>query len=177
MVKMPPAFQMPNVNLEAVSAELARTGRRVHVLWQEDETLAFVARGREYRSEFHINPADEVMYMLRGEMKLHYRTSAGSEEVAVLTEGSIIYTPAGIPHSPRFPPDAFLLVIERKRKAGEIDRFQWFCPNCDGLLHEERFAVDDYALDPVSNAYATFFGSEAFRTCADCGSVMPDPRT
>jgi 3-hydroxyanthranilate 3,4-dioxygenase len=176
MVKMPPAFQMPNVNLDAVSAELARTGKRVHVLWQEDETLAFVARGREYRSEFHINPADEVMYMLRGEMKLHYRTSAGIEEIAVLTEGSIIYTPAGIPHSPRFPPDAFLLVIERKRKPGEIDCFQWYCPACDGLLHEERFAVGDYALDPVSNAYATFFDSDAFRTCGGCGSVMPDPR-
>ena len=175
MVKMPPAFQMPNVNLDAVSAELARTGKRVHVLWQEDETLAFVARGREYRSEFHINPADEVMYMLRGEMKLHYRTSAGTEEIAVLSEGSIIYTPAGIPHSPRFPPDAFLLVIERKRKAGEIDCFQWYCPACDGLLHEERFAVSDYALDPVSNAYATFFDSDEFRTCGGCGSVMPAP--
>ena len=176
MMKMPPAFKMPLIDLEEVSAELARTGRRVHVLWQEDETLAFVARGREYRSEFHINPADEVMYMLRGEMRLHYRTSEGNEEVAVLTEGSIIYTPSGIPHSPRFPPDAFALIIERKRKTGEIDAFQWFCPQCDHLLHEERFAVSDYALDPVSNAYATFFDSEPFRTCAACHNVMPDPR-
>jgi 3-hydroxyanthranilate 3,4-dioxygenase len=175
MLKMPPAFQMPNVNLDEVSAELARTGKRVHVLWQEDETLAFVARGREYRSEFHINPADEVMYMLRGEMKLHYRTSEGTEEIALLTQGSIIYTPAGIPHSPRFPPDAFLLVIERKRTAGEIDCFQWYCPACDELLHEERFAVSDYALDPVSNAYAAFFDSEAYRTCR-CGTITPDPR-
>jgi 3-hydroxyanthranilate 3,4-dioxygenase len=176
MLKMPPAFKMPLINLEEVSEELARTGRRVHVLWQEDETLAFVARGREYRSEFHINPADEVMYMLRGEMRLHYRTSEGKEDVAVLTEGSIIYTPSGIPHSPRFPPDAFALIIERKRASGEIDTFQWFCPQCDALLHEERFVVSDYALDPVSKAYATFFDSEPNRTCTGCGSIMPDPR-
>ncbi len=176
MLKMPPAFEMPNVNLNEISEELARTGKRVHVLWQEPETLAFVARGREYRSEFHINPSDEVMYMLRGQMNLHYRTSEGKEAISVLKEGSIIYTPSGIPHSPRFPPDAFLLVIERKRTAGEIDAFQWFCPGCDELLHEERFAVSDYALDPVSNAYATFFDSEAFRTCGACGEVMPDPR-
>jgi 3-hydroxyanthranilate 3,4-dioxygenase len=176
MMKMPPAFKMPLIDLEEVSAELARTGRRVHVLWQEDETLAFVARGREYRSEFHINPADEVMYMLRGEMRLHYRTSEGKEEVAVLSEGSIIYTPSGIPHSPRFPPDAFALIIERKRASGEIDTFQWYCPSCDELLFEERFVVTDYALDPVSKAYATFFDSEPNRTCTACGSVMPDPR-
>ena len=30
------------------------------MLWQEPDSLAFVARGREYRSEFHIDPADEV---------------------------------------------------------------------------------------------------------------------
>ncbi len=176
MLKMPPAFEMPNVNLDEISEELARTGKRVHVLWQEPETLAFVARGREYRSEFHINPSDEVMYMLRGQMNLHYRTSEGKEEISVLKQGSIIYTPSGIPHSPRFPPDAFLLVIERKRNAGEIDAFQWFCSGCDEMLHEERFAVSDYALDPVSKAYATFFDSEAFRTCRGCGLVMPDPR-
>jgi 3-hydroxyanthranilate 3,4-dioxygenase len=176
MLKMPPAFQMPLVDLEAVSDELARTGKQVHVMWQEPETLAFVARGRAYRSEFHINPADEVMYMLRGEMRLHYRTSEGKEDVAVLKQGAIIYTPGGIPHSPRFPPDAFALIIERKRNPGEIDRFQWFCPACDALLHEETFVVSDYALDPVSRAYATFFDSEEFRTCRDCGHVMPDPR-
>ena len=34
----------------------------------------------------------------------------GTEDVAVLKEGETIYTAAGIPHSPRFPADAFLLV-------------------------------------------------------------------
>ena len=44
------------------------------------------------------------------------------EAVAVVTEGSAIRTPAGVPHSPRFPPDAYLMVTERKRRPGEIDR-------------------------------------------------------
>ena len=136
---------------------------------------SMVARGREYRSEFHINPSDETMYMIKGEMRLHYRTQEGKEEVAVLTEGSTIYTPSGVPHSPRFPPDAFLLVTERMRRAGETDRFQWFCPSCDHFLHEETFVVSDYTLDPVSKAYANFFDSEEFRTCKGCGEVMPRP--
>ena len=176
MIKMPPAFTMPIADLDAISEELASTGRQVKVLWQEPETLAFVARGRAYRSEFHINPSDEVMLMLRGEMRLHFRTSEGKEDVSVVPAGSIIYTPAGIPHSPRFPPDAFLLVLERKRVAGEVDRFQWYCPACDALVHEAEFVVADYALDPVSKAYAAFFESEAFRTCAACGHITPDPR-
>ncbi|OGA16947.1 MAG: 3-hydroxybutyryl-CoA dehydratase [Betaproteobacteria bacterium RIFCSPLOWO2_12_FULL_65_110] len=166
---------MPIVNLAEVSKMLADTGQRVSVLWQEPESLVFVARGREYRSEFHINPSDEVMYMIKGEMRLHYRTPEGKEEVALVSEGSTIYTPSGVPHSPRFPPDAFLLVIERKRREGEVDRFQWYCPKCDRLLHEESAVVSDYRADPVSKAYARFFDSEAFRTCGGCGNVMPRP--
>ncbi len=164
---------MPIADLGAIAGTLAETGRRVHVLWQRPETLAFVARGREYRSEFHINPSDEVMYMIRGEMNLHYRTPDGREDVSVLGAGQAIYTASGVPHSPRFPPDAFLLVMERQRRPGEIDRFQWFCPSCDAFLHEVEFVVEDYALDPVSKAYARFFGSEAARSCTACGNVMP----
>ena len=166
---------MPIADLETVTRELTESGERVRVLWQAPESLAFVARGREYRSEFHIDPSDEMMYMIKGEMRLHYRTPEGAEEVAHLAQGQAIYTAAGVPHSPRFPPDAFLFVMERMRRDGEIDRFQWFCPDCDNFLHEETFVVSDYRLDPVSKAYAKFFDSEAFRTCDKCGTVMPRP--
>ena len=166
---------MPTADLHAIAHELAESGQRVKVLWQEPGSLAFVARGREYRSEFHIDPSDEVMFMIKGDMNLHYRTPEGKEEVTVLTEGMTIHAPAGVPHSPRFPPDAFCFVIERKRRAGEIDRFQWFCENCDNFLHEEQFVVSDYGTDPVSKAYKNFFDSEEFRTCDKCGTVMPSP--
>jgi 3-hydroxyanthranilate 3,4-dioxygenase len=170
-------LSMPIVNLLEVGQELARTGKRVRVLWQHDDTLAFVARGREYRSEFHINPSDETMYMIKGEMRLYYRTPDGKEEIAVIAEGAMIYTPAGTPHSPRFPADAFALISERKRRPGEIDKFHWYCPKCDHLLHEEQFVVDDYSKDPVSKAYQKFFDSLEFRTCTRCGEVMAKPET
>ena len=166
---------MPIVNLLEHAQRLAADGKRVSVLWQHDDTLAFIARGREYRSEFHINPSDEVMYPVKGDLKLHYRTEDGKEEIAMVPEGSVIYTPAGTPHSPRFAPDAYLLVVERKRREGEIDRFQWFCPKCDTLLHEVQAVVDDYKKDPVSKAYQQFFDSEEARTCKKCGNVMPKP--
>ena len=170
-------LQMPIVSLLDEARRLADSGRRLSVLWQHDDTLVFVARGREYRSEFHINPSDETMYMIRGEMRLHYRTPEGKEEVAVIPEGSLIYTPAGTPHSPRFPPDAFVLISERKRRDGEIDRFRWYCAKCDALLHDEAFIVCDYAEDPVSKAYQRFFGNETLRTCKTCGEVMPPMQT
>src|ERR1044071_10453927 len=102
-------MHMPIVDLLSRARELVQTGRRVSVLWQYSDTLVFLARGREYRSEFHINPSDETMQMIKGEMRLHYRTPEGKEEIATIPEGSVIYTPAGTPHSPRFPPDAYAL--------------------------------------------------------------------
>ena len=170
-----PSLKMPNIDLESVMKQLLETNRRTQQIWLTADSMAFIARGREYRSEFHINPSDEVMYMIKGQMNLHFRDPNGKEDIAVLKEGASIYTASGIPHSPRFPPDAFLLVLERKRRPGEVDRFQWFCPSCDALLHEESFVVADYALDPVSKAYKTFFDSQEFRTCKSCGTVMPRP--
>src|SRR5512141_2788806 len=169
-------FQMPIVDLLLEGRKLAESGKRVRVLWQHDDTLAFIARGREYRSEFHINPSDETMHMIKGEMRLHYRTPEGIEEVAVIAEGAMIYTPAGTPHSPRFAPDAFALISERKRRPGEVDKFHWYCRKCDTLLHEEQFVVEDYTKDPVSKAYANFFGSVEFRTCKNCGEIMAKPQ-
>ncbi|SHK70464.1 3-hydroxyanthranilate 3,4-dioxygenase [Pseudonocardia thermophila] len=166
-------ISMPIVDLDGIAHELGEAGRRVRVLWQEGESLAFVARGREYRSEFHINPSDEVMFMIRGQMNLHYRNPDGTEDVAVIPQGSSIYTRSGIPHSPRFPPDAFVLVIERLRRPGELDRFHWFCRKCDNFLHEEAVHVDDYRTDPVGKAYQRFFADVDARTCGECGDVMP----
>ena len=168
-------FRMPIVDLREHARQLGASGQRVSVLWQDSESIGFLARGREYRSEFHINPSDEVMLMVKGEMRLHYRTPEGKEDVAVIPEGSTIFTPTGVAHSPRFPPDAFALIMERKRRPGEIDHFLWFCPKCDHLLHDESAVVDDYRADPVSKAYARFFDSEEFRTCKACGHVMARP--
>jgi 3-hydroxyanthranilate 3,4-dioxygenase len=167
--------ELPVVDLESVTRELAESGRRVRVLWQKEDSLAFVARGREYRSEFHVNESDEFTYMIRGTMNLHYRTPEGEEKICVIPEGSTNWMPGNTPHSPRFPPDAFALITERGRREGEVDRFQWYCPKCDALLHEESAVVDDYKKDFVTQAYKNFFGSETNRTCEACGNVMPVP--
>lgn len=170
-----PNFVMPNLDLEEIMRSLLETGKRTRQLWLTPDSLAFVARGREYRSEFHINPSYEVQYSIKGDLNLHYRTAEGEEKIAFVPEGSCLFQPPLVPHSPRFAPDSFQLVIERSRLPGEIDRFHWFCPNCDNFLHEESYTVDDYKVDPVSRAYDNFYGSEESRTCNKCHTVMPVP--
>src|SRR5678815_4952161 len=138
-------FRMPIVDLHTTARELGQSGRQVKVLWQEDESLAFVAQGRDYRSEFHINPSDELMYQISGTMRLHYRTPEGKEDVAVVTEGSIIYTPAGTPHSPRFPGDAYALIVERRRRPALDDEGVRVAGEAWGVGRAGR-RIDDRAL-------------------------------
>jgi 3-hydroxyanthranilate 3,4-dioxygenase len=38
--------KLPIVDLKKIADELAKSGKRVRVLWQEPGSLAFVARGR-----------------------------------------------------------------------------------------------------------------------------------
>jgi 3-hydroxyanthranilate 3,4-dioxygenase len=168
-------FEMGNIDFESIMRELTASGRRTHQLWLTKESMAFIARGREYRSEFHLNPSYEIQYSIRGDLHLHYRTPQGKEKVAFVPQGTCLYQPPLVPHSPRFAPDAFQFVIERARVPGEIDRFHWFCPSCDHFLHEETFIVDDYKADPVSRAYDRFFASLESRTCKRCGTIAPAP--
>jgi 3-hydroxyanthranilate 3,4-dioxygenase len=163
------------LSLEAITEGIRNATRPVSILWQTDDTLAFVARGREHRSEFHSDPVDEVMYMIKGDMNLHYRTAQGEEKVAVVREGEIIYCPAGCPHSPRFPRDAFVLVLERKRRSEERDKFTWFCAHCSRPLYETVKHVTDYNADPVSRAYEEFYSSDRHLKCSHCGHVTPRP--
>jgi 3-hydroxyanthranilate 3,4-dioxygenase len=163
---------MNAINLKTMAEQMQESAKPVRVLWQAADTLAFVARGREGRSEFHKDPVDEVMYMIKGNMNLHYLTADGQEKVAVVKEGEIIYCPAGIPHSPRLPKDAVLLVLERKRRSDEVDRFLWRCEKCGNPLFELSKRVREYNENVLRDAYEEFY-ENADMKCGKCGHVNP----
>jgi len=163
------------INFGEVMAAIKDSPKPVSILWQTSDSVAFVARGRVGRSEFHVDPSDEVMYMVKGDMALHYRTADGEEKILTVREGEIMHCPAGMPHSPRFAPDSFVLVMERKRRPEEQDRFLWYCSGCGATLHEAVRHVADYREDPVSRVYEEFYGSETNRTCKQCGHITERP--
>ena len=168
-------LNLSSINFAEVMATIQTSPKPVSILWQTPDTIAIVARGRVGRSEIHVDPSDEVMYMVKGDMALHYRTPEGEEKILTVREGEIMHCPAGTPHSPRFAPDAFVLVLERKRRPEEQDRFLWYCRGCGGPLYEAVRHVADYRDDPVTRVYEEFYGSEANRTCPSCGQVAPPP--
>ena len=112
--KLKPFIELAE-KLGSFAGQLTETGKRTQQLWLTADSMAFIARGREYRSEFHVNPSYEIQYSLKGDLNLHYRTEEGVEKIAHVPEGSCLFQPPFVPHSPRFAPDSFQLVIERAR--------------------------------------------------------------
>ena len=168
--------ELKAIDIKELVDGIKAEGKTRRVVWQDCESIAFLSSGRKERRDFHIDPADEVTLQLSGVQNLVYRTPEGSEHTAVIKAGQMLLCPGGVPHSPRLEENSWFIVFERTRRAGEIDRFIWYCDRCGEKIHEARAEVGDYREDPVGQVYQTFYGDESLRTCRKCGWVVPLPR-
>jgi 3-hydroxyanthranilate 3,4-dioxygenase len=128
--------------------------------------------GPNQRTDFHVDPYEEWFYQYRGNMHVNVMTSDGPDRVDI-HEGEMWLLPRSMPHSPQRPEAGSIgLVLERIREEGTLEKFQWYCPQCNALVHEVELQVRDIAADlpPIFNA---FYADEASRTCANCGTVHP----
>ncbi len=143
------------------------------VVYEDGEFIIMVVGGPNSRKDYHVDPAEEFFYQLEGEMVLRV-VEAGRQRDIPLHAGDILLLPPNVPHSPQRSANSVGLVIERRRRPGEIDALQWYCERCDHLLYEERFALTNIETQfpPV---FARFFGDIALRTCSQCGTVMHSP--
>jgi 3-hydroxyanthranilate 3,4-dioxygenase len=142
-------------------------------IYRDSEFIIMVVGGPNARSDYHVDPAEEFFYQLQGDILLKTMDGACALDVPI-REGEILLLPPRVPHSPQRGADTVGLVIERERRAGELDGFQWYCHNCGQLLHEEFLAVTDIErqLPPV---FERFYSSEARRTCPRCHAVTQRP--
>ena len=160
-----------NFNLKKWIDENRENWGQRRTIWENSDFIAFVNRGPNNRTDFHINPGDEIFHQLEGELNLHYITPERKHEVAVVKAGELFLLPADVPHSPRRGEGSWTLVIERKRRSYELDRFVWFCEKCDSKLFETTLRFDDPS-DAVKTAYEKLKANEKLRTCSRCGYVL-----
>jgi 3-hydroxyanthranilate 3,4-dioxygenase len=142
-------------------------------VFDSDEFIVMVVGGPNSRKDYHIDEGPEFFYQLEGEMLL--KTQQGGRVVDVpIRAGEIYLLAPKVPHSPQRFPDSVGLVVERKRQPGERDGLQWYCDNCNNLLYEEYFTLENIESDfpPV---FDRFFGDLEKRTCRRCGQVMEPP--
>ena len=142
-------------------------------IYRDSEFIIMVVGGPNARCDYHIDPAEEFFYQLEGDILLKTMDRGRTLDVSI-REGEVLLLPPRVPHSPQRGVDTVGLVIERERRAGELDGFQWYCENCGQLLYEEFLAVTDIEkqLPPL---FERFYSSEARRTCPRCHAVMQRP--
>jgi 3-hydroxyanthranilate 3,4-dioxygenase len=143
------------------------------VIYGDGEFIVMAVGGPNVRSDFHVDPAEELFYQLEGDITLRVREHERIVDVPIRA-GEMLLLPARIPHSPQRPAGTVGVVVERRRRAGELDGIQWYCPRCGQLLYEQFLALHDIErqLTPI---FEHFFGSLSLRTCRHCHHVMEPP--
>lgn len=143
-------------------------------VFTDSEFIIMVVGGPNSRKDFHVDPGEEFFYQLEGAITLGTIQDGRRVDVPI-REGEVFLLPPNMPHSPQRGANTVGLVIERQRRAGELDGFQWYCEKCDHKLYEEFVAVTNIEtqLPPL---FDRFFGDTAHRTCKQCGTVMEAPR-
>jgi 3-hydroxyanthranilate 3,4-dioxygenase len=142
------------------------------VIWEDSQFTAMVVRGPNARRDFHVDPSDEIFYMLKGDMELEFMQD-GHRTRQTIREGELLLVPALTPHSPHRPPDTWGLVIEVKRRPEQTESLVWFCERCDAQIHTVTLHVADIESD-LKTAIEHFDGSVTLRTCPKCGHVQPE---
>ena len=140
-------------------------------LWVDRETIVMIVGGPNGRSDYHIDPGEELFYQLEGDITLRVIDDGERRDIAI-REGELFLLPAGVPHSPQRPDGTVGLVVERARRPGERDGLRWYCERCCALIHERSFELVDIERQ-LADAIATYRAREDLRTCPACGVVAP----
>ncbi|MBA66112.1 MAG: 3-hydroxyanthranilate 3,4-dioxygenase [Candidatus Marinimicrobia bacterium] len=143
------------------------------VVYEDGDFMIMVVGGPNSRKDYHVDPVEEFFYQLEGDMILKVIENDRRVDIQI-KEGEIFLLPKNIPHSPQRFQNTVGLVIEYKREEGAMDSFQWYCDQCDNLLHEVTIDLEDIVaqLPPLFEAY---WKDLDLRTCNACESVQNPP--
>lgn len=143
------------------------------VVYKDAEFIVMVVGGPNSRKDYHFNESEEFFYQLEGDIQVKLQID-GKAEIFDIREGEIFLLPPRIPHNPIRFKNTIGLVMERRRRAGEMDGLMWFCDACNHPLFEEKFELDDITKQ-FQAVFEKFYNSEELRTCKKCGDVLQPP--
>ncbi|MGZ3326370.1 MAG: 3-hydroxyanthranilate 3,4-dioxygenase, partial [Xanthobacteraceae bacterium] len=88
-----------------------------------------------------------------------------------IREGDVFLLPPHVPHSPQRPEGSIGLVVEAARP-DELDAFEWYCFECQALVHRVEVKVRHLVKD-LPPLYEAFYADARARKCKACGAIHP----
>ena len=144
-------------------------------IWPGTDMIVMVVGGGNERTDYHDDPREEFFYQLKGDMNLRIREPGEPADDLWIREGDIFLLPPRVRHSPQRPdPESIGLVVEYARSEHELDGFEWFCDNCNALVHRVEVQLTSI-VDDLPPLFDAFYNSVEARTCPECGTVHPAP--
>lgn len=143
------------------------------VVYKDAEFIVMVVGGPNSRKDFHYNESEEFFYQLEGNVTVRIQEDGKAIDVPI-NEGEIFLLPPRVPHNPMRGANTIGLVMERKRREGEMDGLLWFCEKCNHKLYEEYFKLTDIASQ-FQGIFEKYYNNADLRTCKQCGHIMEPP--
>jgi 3-hydroxyanthranilate 3,4-dioxygenase len=142
-------------------------------VYNEGGFMLFVVGGPNERTDWHIDPREELFYQIEGDMLLRIVDEGRFVDVPI-AEGEIFRLPPLVPHSPQRFANTLGVVCEYARTPDEHDGVRWYCPRCEAVVYETFFHLSDTVtqLKPVFDA---FYASVERRTCGQYNQIHPTP--
>lgn len=142
-------------------------------IYDSVDFIVMAVGGPNSRMDYHWDEGEELFYQIKGDITVKVQDNGRAKDITV-HEGEIFLLPPRIPHNPIRPADTIGIVIERKRRPGELDGLLWFCEICNEKLYEEYFQLEDITRQ-FQGVFERFYGTPELRTCKRCGAVMEPP--
>ena len=142
-------------------------------VYADGDFIIMATGGPNNRKDYHDDPGEEFFFQIKGDMVLRVMEGGKPRDIPI-REGEMFLLPAHMHHSPQRKADTVGLVLERQRKAGELDGFVWYCDKCNTKLHEEFLPLQSIVKD-LPPLFDRFWNNEKARTCTACGHIMPLP--
>ncbi len=140
-------------------------------VWEDGDFIVTVVGGPNLRTDYHDDPLEEFFYQLEGDMVLRVLEDGRPRDMPI-REGDIFLLPPHVRHSPQRPADSLGLVIEYRRPPGLIDAFEWYCLECNALVHRVEVQLQSIVRD-LPPLFARFYDDPSLRRCAACGAIHP----
>ena len=143
------------------------------MVYEDGDFMIMVVGGPNSRKDYHVDPVEEFYYQIEGDMILKIIENGKMVDVPI-KEGEIFLLPKNVPHSPQRFEDTIGLVVEYQREEGALDTFQWYCDECESLLHEVTLDLEDI-VSQLPPLFEQYWNSIENRTCSKCGSFQHSP--
>jgi 3-hydroxyanthranilate 3,4-dioxygenase len=132
--------------------------------------LVMVVGGPNQRSDYHVNPGEELFYQIEGDIILKVIEDGQPRDIAI-KQGEIFLLPAKVPHSPQRPANTVGLVVEQPKASQEPQHLRWYCRHCNALLYDAEFQPVDLGKQ-IKEIIERFRSNEKLRTCKSCQEVF-----